>query len=57
MTASGGRGEIEDMLKIREPIYGQCATLTVDIDGRSIAAVVEEILLFLPPGIRETSGP
>jgi shikimate kinase len=53
LTASGGRGEIEQMLKIREPIYGQCATITVDIDGRSIAAIVEEIFLCLPPAMRE----
>jgi shikimate kinase len=52
LTASGGRGEIEEMLKIREPIYSQCATITVDIDGRSIAAIVEEILLCLPPATR-----
>jgi shikimate kinase len=53
LTASGGRGEIEEMLKIREPIYRDCATITVDIDGRSIAAIVEEILLCLPPETRE----
>jgi shikimate kinase len=53
LTAGGGRGEIEEMLKLREPIYHDCATITVDIDGRSIAAIVEEILLCLPPATRE----
>jgi shikimate kinase len=53
LTAGGGRGEIEEMLKLREPIYRDCATITVDIDGRSIAAIVEEILLCLPPKTRE----
>jgi shikimate kinase len=53
LTAAGGRGEIEEMLKIREPIYRECATFAVDIDGRSIAAIVEEILICLPPGMRE----
>jgi shikimate kinase len=52
LTAGGGRGEIEEMLKIREPIYHDCATITVDIDGHSIAAIVEQILLSLPPATR-----
>ncbi len=53
LTAGGGRGEIEEMLKLREPIYHDVATITVDIDGRSIPAIVEEILLCLPPATRE----
>jgi shikimate kinase len=53
---TGGRREIEEVLALREPIYRQCATLTVDIDGRPIDAVVEEILTGLA-GIREANGP
>jgi shikimate kinase len=52
----GGRREIEELLALREPIYRQCATLTVDIDGRPIAAIVEEILTGLA-GMREANGP
>jgi|SRR5580704_4114168 shikimate kinase len=58
LTAAGGRREIEEMLALREPIYRQCATITVDIDGRSIAAIVEEIVLCLgAAGTQEASGP
>lgn len=53
---TGGRREIEELLALREPIYRQCATLTVDIDGRPIDAIVEEILTGLG-GMREAKGP
>lgn len=53
---TGGRPEIEELLALREPIYRQCATLTVDIDGRPIDALVEEILTGLA-GMREANGP
>jgi shikimate kinase len=56
LTTTGGRNEIEELLALREPIYRQCATLTVDIDGRPIAAIVEEILTGLA-GMREANGP
>jgi len=48
LTDSGGRREIEEMLTIREPLYRQCATITVDIDGLGIDALVEQILAKLP---------
>jgi shikimate kinase len=57
LTPSGGRREIEELLALREPLYRQCATITVDIDGRSISAIVEEILLCLAAGSQEASGP
>jgi len=57
LTASGGRREIEEMLAIREPIYRRCATITVDIDGRTIDEIVEEILVGLSPGLQEGEGP
>jgi shikimate kinase len=56
LTTAGGRREIEEVLALREPIYRQCATITVDIDGRPIAEIVEEILSGLG-GTREASGP
>jgi len=57
LTASGGRREIEEMLALREPIYRRCATITVDIDGRTIDEIVEEILVGIPPGSQEGEGP
>jgi shikimate kinase len=49
LTSFGGRREIEELLAVREPLYRECATVTVDIDGRSIEQVVERILAALPP--------
>jgi shikimate kinase len=57
LTASGGRREIEEMLALREPIYRRCATITVDIDGRAINDIVDEILRALPSGSQEGGGP
>jgi shikimate kinase len=41
---TGGRQEIEDLLRIREPLYRQCADLEIDTEGRSPEAIVETIL-------------
>ena len=57
LTAAGGRREIEEMLALREPIYRQVATVTVDIDGRPIGEIVEEIVAALPAGSQERRGP
>ena len=40
---TGGRAEIEELLAIRTPYYRQCATLIVDTEGKTPAAVAEEI--------------
>ena len=48
LTAQGGRGEIESLLKIREPIYRECATQIVETDGKSVSQIVSEILAGLP---------
>ena len=52
LTAAGGIAEIRRLLAEREPVYRQCASLAVDTEGKSPAAVAEEILaqLHLPPG-------
>ncbi len=43
LTKTGGRDEIEAVLTERTPIYRECATLTVDTDGKTCAQVADEI--------------
>ncbi|NOY28719.1 MAG: shikimate kinase [Planctomycetes bacterium] len=43
LTNHGGRTEIDNLLRQREPIYRTCATLEVDTDNRSPAEIVDEI--------------
>jgi shikimate kinase len=40
----GGTVEIEDALRIREPLYRQCADLEIATTGRSPEALIEAIL-------------
>src|SRR5579871_542337 len=40
----GGREEMEEILRLREPLYRQCADLNVETTGRAPAAIVAEIL-------------
>ena len=40
----GGLAEIQQMLQIREPLYRECADLTVDTVGRSATEVADLIL-------------
>ena len=47
LTNQGGRTEIEELLAVREPIYRACATLEVDTDNKSPAAIAEEIVTAL----------
>ncbi len=42
--ASGGRAEIEELLKIREPLYRACAQWTIDTVKRTPNQVAELIL-------------
>jgi shikimate kinase len=48
LTAAGGRAEIEAVLAARTPIYRACATFVVDTEGKSPAAVADEIIARLP---------
>ena len=57
LTAAGGRREIESLLALREPLYRQTATWTVDIDGRTIDEIVADILPGIVPAGRRPSGP
>ncbi len=40
----GGRAEVEEVLRVREPWYRECAHLTVRTEGRLADAVADEIL-------------
>lgn len=40
----GGREEIEEIVRLREPLYRQCADFVVDTTGRAAKEVVAEIL-------------
>jgi shikimate kinase len=41
---TGGLAEIEQLLRVREPLYRQCADLEIDARQRSPEAIVEAIL-------------
>jgi shikimate kinase len=44
LTTGGGRSEVEALLAQRTPLYRECATLIVDTEGKSAAAVADEIV-------------
>jgi shikimate kinase len=43
LTKTGGREEVEALLAERTPLYRECATLTVDTNGKTCAQVADEI--------------
>jgi shikimate kinase len=44
LTATGGVEEIKRLLKIRSPLYRECADVEIDTAGKPAASVAEEIL-------------
>ena len=46
---TGGRAEIEELLRVREPLYRACAHFCVDTAGRNPEEVVRLIVAGLPP--------
>ena len=48
LTSSGGRAEIERLLAVREPMYRECATITLNADSMSADQLVEIVLRGLP---------
>jgi shikimate kinase len=52
LTNSGGLAEIAQVLAIREPLYQDCATLTLDTDAAPIANLVDQIVAHLPSPFR-----
>lgn len=47
LTSQGGINEIIAMLGTRAPLYRDCASVMVDTEGKSAAAVADEIVLWL----------
>jgi shikimate kinase len=43
LTPVGGRSEIESLLAVRTPHYRECATISVDTEDKTTAAIVDEI--------------
>lgn len=60
LTASGGRDEIERLLKIREPLYRECSTIVVEADtadpGQLVDVVFAQLQDQLPPEIRDNEN-
>ncbi len=53
LTATGGFDEIRTLVTQREPLYQECATITVVSEGSSVEALVQRILLQLPAEYRK----
>lgn len=45
LTSIGGLAEIEQLLAAREPLYRECASQTIDTEGRSPDEVADQIVL------------
>lgn len=52
LTSGGGREEIERLLAIREPLYRQCATITLDSDKIAAEQLVDQAVRQLPPTVQ-----
>jgi shikimate kinase len=46
----GGLAEVEELLRVREPLYRECAACTVATEGRSPEDVAAAVLATLNPG-------
>jgi shikimate kinase len=55
LTADGGRREIESLLAVREPLYRETASLTVDVDDRSVDEIVAQIAPFVAAAASESN--
>jgi shikimate kinase len=53
LTPAGGRHEVEELLARREPLYREAASVIVDTEGRTVEAIVEEIVATLEPRRQE----
>ena len=56
LTSTGGREEIERLLAIREPLYRECATMTLTTDTAATEQLVEEALRQLEVCLRRAGG-
>ncbi len=57
LTATGGIDEIRTLLVQREPLYRECATITIDTEGLSFIKVVTQILSQLPADLAGEAQP
>ena len=53
LTKGGGVDEIRTLIEQREPLYQECATISLFTDGVSIDTVVQQILDQLPESFRQ----
>ena len=52
----GGQAEVEEVLRVREPWYRECAHCTVRTEGRAPEAVADEVLVKVTSDECSTSG-
>lgn len=57
LIAGGVRREIETLLAVREPLYRECATLTIDSGQRSISEIIDTIVGSIPDLLDEGRHP
>jgi shikimate kinase len=43
----GGQAEVEEILRVRQPWYQECARLTVGTEGKTPEALADEILEWI----------
>lgn len=48
LTSAGSLNEVEKILTERTPLYAECASLTIDTEGKTPAEIAAEILVALP---------
>ena len=47
LTAGGGLAEVERLLAAREPLYRECASFTVDTEGKTPEQIAAEVVSLL----------
>jgi len=52
LTVSGGHREIVELLAQREPLYRECATVTIETDNLSVDEIVDSVLVSIDPIVR-----
>ena len=57
LTATGGIDEIRALLSQREPLYRECATITIDTEGLSLDEVAARVLSQLPTDLTSEARP
>ncbi|MBX9788361.1 MAG: shikimate kinase [Pirellulales bacterium] len=57
LTVAGGREEIEQLLAVREPLYAECADVTVETSGGTPDEIAAEVLARVRPMLSPESRP